>query len=146
MRAFGAGCCIVVALSASSCGDDNSERLTQEEYLAEANAICANANEELQVLADDALASDDRAAVVAFVRDTALPNLRGQVDDVRALNGPEELQADVEEILDDADTVLDAVEEQGEGLESDEALAGVGDAFDDVNPRLQALGLADCAT
>ncbi len=129
----------------AACGGD--ERLSEDEYLTEANAICSDTNEELQSLADDALASDDRAAVIAFVRDTALPNLQGQIDDIRALNGPEELDADVEAVLDDADLVLDAVaDEAAEGLESDEALPGVATAFEDVNPRLEALGLDDCAS
>lgn len=118
----------------AGCGGDDG--LTKEEYVAKGNAICEKGNAELEQAEFDP--SDD-AAFEAFVTDTLVPNVQGQIDDLR-VGIPEDDEETVSGILDDAESVL-------EELEADPlALRGGADPFAEINERLNSYGLTTCGS
>jgi hypothetical protein len=136
---------IAAGLIAAGCGgnDDSSSdtgtdaaALTKEEYLAQGNAICAQGNAELQQAggADPANA----AAFDAFVADTFVPNVQGQIDQLRE-GIPEGDEDTVNGFLDDAETILDEVEADPASIQ------GESDPFAEVNTQLEAYGLTACS-
>ena len=135
-------CAFAIGLIAAGCGDDDDdggdgggEALTQEEFLAQGNEICAAGNAELEE--SEGPAGDDRASFETFVRDTLVPNIQGQIDDLRELDGPDEDEETLAGILDQAQTELDAIE-------ADPTSVG-DDSFADVQQQFTDLGLDECA-
>jgi hypothetical protein len=117
-------------------GGDGGDALTKEEYLAQGNAICAAGNAELQ--ATDDFDPKDEAAFDAFVTDTLVPNIQGQVDQLRE-GIPEGDEDTVNGILDDAEAKLDEIEADPQTLQ------GGSDPFSEINKELDAYGLTTCA-
>lgn len=139
--------CIVVIASAglTACGDDDEERLSKADFLEQGNAICDAGNEE----ADEAFASISDGEeppmedLVALFEDTLIPSVRGQIDDLRALNPPADLEDDVNKMLDDASDAIDEIEA---GLDDDPGAVFEGeDPFEEVNVQAAAIGLTSCA-
>jgi hypothetical protein len=140
-----AGLCVAaLAVVACGCGGDDEEPLSSEEFLAQGNAICASVNDELdaafEALGDSEPSTDE---LVSLFADTLVPNIRAEIDDLRELNPPDELQDEARQLFDDADAAIDEIEQQIEDdpeafFESDE------DPFADVNQRATAMGLVEC--
>ena len=139
-----AGLCVAaLAVVVCGCGDDE-ERLSSEEFLEQGNAICASVNDELdaafEALGDSQPSTDE---LVSLFADTVVPNVRAEIDDLRELNPPDELQEEARQLFDDADAAIDEIEQLIEDdpeafFESDE------DPFADVNERATELGLVEC--
>ena len=140
--------CIVVIASAglTACGDDDEERLSKADFLEQGNAICDAGNEEV----DKAFASispdgeePPMEDIVAMFEDTLIPSVRGQIDDLRALNPPADLEDDVNKMLDDASDAIDEIEAR---LDDDpDAVFDGEDPFEKVNAQAAAIGLTSCA-
>ena len=97
---------MAMGLIAAGCGgddDDGGDALTKEEYVAQGNEICEDGNAELEQSAD--FDFSDPAALEAFVTDTFVPNIQGQIDDLRE-GIPEDDEDEVNEILDEAELAL----------------------------------------
>jgi hypothetical protein len=72
-----------------------------------------------------------------------VPIVRTEIDDLRELNPPEELEDEASQLFDDADAVIDEIEQMIQDdpeafVESDE------DLFAEVNERATELGLVEC--
>lgn len=132
---------LATGLIAAGCGDDDDdggdggEALSKEEYLAQGNQICEEGQAELRQ-AEDTI--NDPAAPEAFITDTLVPNVQGQIDQLRE-GIPEGDEDTVNGILDDAEVILDDIEADPASLQ------GNADPFADVNPRLNEYGLTTCA-
>src|SRR3954462_15028619 len=132
-------CFAASGLIAAGCGggdDDDGgggggEALSQEEFLAQGNEICKQGNEELN--AAEGPAGQDAASLDAFVTDTLVPNIQGQIDDLNDLTPPDDIADDVSTALDDAQTELDSISDDPSSL-------GPG-SFSDVNQELTDIGL-----
>lgn len=140
----------------AACGSD-SEQLSEEEFLAAANEICEVGNEEvvqlfeeLEPLVEDiyATAATEEEVQQFFqdeggkVRDAYVSNVQGQVSDVRDLNGPDDLEEELDPLLDQASDEVDAISE----LSVEEFHEGEWEAgFNEINSQIQALGLTTCA-
>jgi hypothetical protein len=140
----------------AACGSD-SEQLSEEELLAAANEICEVGNEEvvqlfeeLEPLVEDiyATAATEEEVQQFFqdeggkVRDAYVSNVQGQVSDVRDLNGPDDLEEELDPLLDQASDEVDAISE----LSVEEFFEGEWEAgFNEINSQIQALGLTTCA-
>jgi hypothetical protein len=119
-------------------GTDDSGEITKDEFVTRANAVCAARNAEL-ASAGAEVDPADADAVATYATDVLVPNVRGQLDDIRALGFP----ADDAELLDatltDAGIALDTIE-------SDPAvLTGSENPFAAVNATLTDYGLTECA-
>ncbi len=133
-----------MGLIAAGCGGDDDddgggsggEALSQEEFLAQGNEICKQGNAELN--ASEGPAGQDEASLDAFVTDTLVPNIQGQIDDIRDLTPPEDIADDVTAALDDAQTELDSIADDPSSLSDD--------SFSDVNQQLTDIGLTECAS
>jgi len=115
--------------------------LSADDFAQQANAICRAGNQELDAAAETLLGGEPSDAdVEAYVTDTLVPSIQGQVDAIRALPAPEELSGDVETFLDDAQSALDELEADPSLLASEQD-----EVFADVNQQAQDLGLTECA-
>jgi hypothetical protein len=141
------------AFVVAACGSD-SEQLSEEEFLAAANEICEVGNEEVDQLFEDtfAAAGGEEATeeeIQQFfqdeggeLRDDFVSNVQGQVSAVRDLNGPDDLEEELDPLLDQLSDDLDALSE----LSVEEFFEGEWEAgFNEINSQIQALGLTTCA-
>jgi hypothetical protein len=132
----------VIGLVASSCGED--DRLTVEAFVEQANAICEAGNERVDAIFEAATPEDfeDEAKVAEF-KTTLEADIEGQIDSIRELEPPEDLEADVEQFVDDADVALGELREMSpqEFFESE----GGGDVFADVSRQADEIGIGACA-
>jgi hypothetical protein len=141
------------AFVVAACGSDG-EQLSEEEFLAAANEICEVGNEEVDQLFEDTFAATrgeeatDEELEQFFqdeggeLRDAFVSNVQGQVSDVRDLNGPDDLEEELDPLLDQASDDLDAISE----LSVEEFFEGEWNAgFNESNSQIQALGLTTCA-
>jgi hypothetical protein len=148
---------IAAALAAAGCGDDDDEdatggatgatgvsgsTLTEAEFLDQANEICAAGNELIDEQATDAFGSGTGAPTEdeldQFVNEIMVPSIEEQIDDIRALGVPEELAADVNPFLEDAEAALaDAQADPGSLLDED--------PFREINQEAKQIGLRECS-
>jgi hypothetical protein len=129
----------------AGCGDD--EALSEQEFLEQGNTICAAGNERLDAAFEglDLEEGEEPSAeqMEALLLDVFLPDVQSQIDDVRALEPPDELADEVEQFLDDAQATLDDLEQQA--ADDPSVLFSDEDPFADVNAQAQAIGLTECA-
>ena len=106
------------ATDSTDTGDDAP---TKADFIKEADAICADAD---QALADVALeqypegppTGDD---AVAFAEDVFIPNLQGQHDDLAALTPPEGEEDAFADLLEQLQTGIDEIADDPERLRGD---------------------------
>lgn len=108
--------------------------LTQQQFVEQGNAICAAGSAEIED-ADRSLAGSS----TEFFLDTVAPNIRQQVEAMRALGFPAGDEETLEAIFDDTEQVLAEIE-------SDPARVGrPPNPFADLNERMADYGLTTCA-
>ncbi len=136
------------AVAVAGCGDDDdetttaAEALTEEEFVSQANEICAAGDEDIDQVANETFGGGQpsRAELEDFVGDTVVPSIQEQIDSISALSAPEEIADDVNTFLDDAETALAEVE-----ADPVQIIGGDEGPFGDVNRQAEALGLTRCA-
>ena len=143
MRKLILGACALLAtgLMVTGCGGDDDE-LTKAEFVEQANAICKAGNKKIDAAAEEALNPNKRpsnAQLEEFATETVIPNIQGQVDDVRELEPPSEDQEQIDEFLESAQGEIDRLEENPSGLFTDES------SFVETNQLARAYGLDECA-
>jgi hypothetical protein len=99
----------VLGLVALGCGggDDN---LTKAQFIQQADAICKKGNKQIDAEAEKIFTTKEqpsKAQLEQFSSETLIPNIQGQVDDVRALDEPSEDEDQVNAFLDSAQSELD---------------------------------------
>jgi len=94
---------LALALLAGCGGDDG--RMSLEEFRAEANAICAEAERELRALPPP----EDSAEGVATYAERAVPILAERLDELSELSPPEEEQTPFDALLEEAENELEAL-------------------------------------
>jgi hypothetical protein len=140
----------LVAIGATAfiagCGG-GSDSLSADDFRSQADAVCADSEREIDALTDPT--SNDQ--VLAYLR-AALPVQQAQLDRLRELDPPEELQDDfdsavglLEQQIDAADAAADRIE-AGEDPEAvlTEAGPNIESLGDQADERAQALGLTVC--
>ena len=133
----------LLILVVAGCGDDDDEpeadAPTKEEFVAEADKICADADE---ALADVALeqypegppTGDD---AVAFAEDVFIPNLQGQHDDLAALTPPAGEEDAFADLLEQLQTGIDEIAgDPGSFVETD--------ALEDASVAASDFGFRSC--
>jgi hypothetical protein len=138
---------LATGLIAAGCGDDDDDdassdtgteatELTHEQFVTEANRICKQGNAELAQEGPDA--GPGSPAFESFVTDTLVPNVQGQIADIRALGIPEEDES--------LNATLDEAEGITEDIAANPASITEGDPFAPINDELTAAGLTECAS
>ena len=147
----------VTALLLAACSSDGDE-LSQEEFLAQANEICQVGNDEIDQLFDEAFdeafpPTGDEPTEENFAQfieeegqeliDSLVSNVRGQIADIRDLNGPSEVEDELDPVLDEGSELLDGMADAGpqEFFEDDAE-----EEFAAVDSQFDALGLTACGS
>jgi hypothetical protein len=136
---------VAVAMAFAGCGgdDDNGSSgsgPTKAEYIAKADAICQAGDDAINTASKSLGSSPTEAEVTTFLTGTLLPNIEGQLKDLRALEPPK----------DDKDTInaiYDALEADVAKAKADPAtlnVAGSKSPFADANAKAQAYGMKVC--
>ncbi|HST70115.1 MAG TPA: hypothetical protein VLI94_10700 [Solirubrobacterales bacterium] len=130
----------LLAAVVAGCGsDDDSETtatITKAELIKQGDQICEKANEESEAEAEEFAEENDFTLEKASeeqleeaVAEVLVPNLNGQIEDIRALGAPEGDEEQVEEILVSLEGAADEIEDdpsvvfEGEVLKEPSKLA-----------------------
>lgn len=131
----------------AACGGDGGERLSKDEWIEQADAICAQADEDVEALTEPTQLDE-----IPEFTDTASEISRGALSDLRALQPPEEDQATVDEMLDLVKHQIEIGEQIGEAAEDgdqDEVqrLADESDPIEsEADEKARQYGLKDCGS
>jgi hypothetical protein len=151
---------VAAGLLAASCADD-AEALSKQQFVEQANAICAASNERIDPLfervyadLDDVDLNDPDNRFVIFRRfdeamDEVLPIIEQQLDDIGVLQPPGEDEELIDTLLADQEAAIaefaGLMEAAADGdavalaaLETDE------DPFDEIDRRARDYGLDAC--
>jgi hypothetical protein len=139
---------LALALFGSACGGDGGgDRLSEEEFRTQANAICAEYN---QKIGD--LGSPPSPEEIPGYVDQVIPLVEDGLAELRALNPPAELEQDYDAMLDETAEALPAARALGEAAANQDVAAlqeaiEQGQQADEEADRLAAsLGLDTCAS
>lgn len=151
---------ITLGLSATGCGDDDPEPLTKAEFVAEANAICAGTNEQLDAVfesvwtdVEELDTSTPEGQTSVFVRfdaavDEAMPHVRRQLADLRELTPPRDDAEEIARLLDDTEAAFDEfarlMNDAAAGDQAAMAALEDDDPLVDVDRRAREYGLVVC--
>lgn len=155
------GACLLVgaiSLVGASCGDDDDEAttssagtatgapLSKQEFIQQADQICADGNAEIEQAAGETFSGGRPSAEdqEAFFTDTVVPTGQRTIDDVRALTPPEGDEEEVTAFLDSAQSAIDEVEADPAAL-ADVEEGGSSDPFAETNKLAKDYGFEECA-
>ncbi len=143
----------LVAIGATAliagCGGGGDDQLSAEEFRTQADAICTDANTQLDAVGEPSSADQ----VLTFLQ-TSLPIQRAQLDRLRELDPPDDLQADfdtgVGAIQEQIDVVQDAATRIEGGEDPNTVITELGPQIESINERsdaaAQRLGLTVCGS
>jgi len=141
---------LVLGAIAAGCGEDDSDStatVTKAQFLKQGNAICAAGNKELDEefeafnedghLKENQQPSDAEAEEIA---DTILlPAVTEQLDELRELDAPEGEEEQVDEILSEAESAVEEVEDDPASIVTE-----ANSPFTRVNKMAREYGLSVC--
>jgi hypothetical protein len=120
-----------VGLLAACGGGGGGKTVAKAEFIQKATAACKKANDKVDAASAD-LDTTDRDAVIKFVKDEVVPDLRQEISDLRAIGYPEGDKDKLEKIYKDADSLIDQAETKPEQVVDDQSFGdSVNKAFDD---------------
>lgn len=144
-----AGLLAALALIAVGCGggDDDEEPsgppLTKEEFITQADEICATGDEEINTAAEEQFGDLTEEPPVedqeAFLTDVVAPNYESQLSQIRELSPPEEDAAEIE-------TLLGALDELIAQLQDDPAAVLEATEPPEASRLAQDYGLQNCGS
>ena len=132
---------LAAGLIAAGCGDDDDDSgssLSKDEFIVQANDICTAGTTELNEAAEETFGTGQQPTPEEeeeFVTDTVVPNIQGQIDDIRDIV-PEDESDEVNGILDEAELALQDLQEN----------PTEGDPFAEIDDDLTEYGLSACAS
>ena len=146
---------LMVALPFAACGDEDSDHgttttttaLTKEQFVREANRICARTDDKLERASRQFFAdapSGEEAPpeeIEEFGDKTVYPAIQDEIDRIRALGAPAGYEDQVKALLDAAQQGLDTLKDHPDQL----ARGGAAPAFDEANKLAGNYGLDQCA-
>jgi hypothetical protein len=140
------GFTLFLAGLAAGCGGGGGDRLSQEEFQQQADAICEKYDKKIQALGSPQSPAD----IPAYVQ-KGIPLLRQGIAELRALNPPADVEDDYNRMLDETAKAIPAAEKLADAAEKSDA-AAVQDAIkegqqaDEASDELATkLGLDRCA-
>lgn len=111
---------VALAAIAAGCGSSNDDSstssLTKAAWIAQADAICQQGNQQINQAAHQQFGNQKPTAadVQQFVTGTALPNTQTQVDKIKALGAPSGDEDQVNHILDTVQADIDKAQAAGD--------------------------------
>ena len=148
MRAILIGLAASIALAAGAgCGGGDGDRLTREELVSQADAVCAEYEGELEALAEpESLADFER-----LVQD-AKPIVENGIESLRALEPPEDLEEEFDEWISRNEENVGAIEDLQEAVADRDAqriqelVRQIGENEQAADELAAEIGLEDCAS
>ena len=148
MRAILLGLVTSTALTVGAgCGGDGGDRLSREELVSEADAICAEYEAELGALAEpESLADFER-----LVQD-AKPIVENGIESLQALNPPVDLEDEFEEWISRNEENVAAIEDLQEAVADrdeqriQEIVRQIDENEQEADELAAEIGLEDCAS
>jgi hypothetical protein len=131
---------LAVGVVVVGCGGDD-DTLTKAQFINQADAICKQGNKRIDAAAKEIFTTKQepsKAQLTQFATDTLIPDIQGQVDDVRALNEPSEDEDQVNTFLDSAQAELDKGKEDPLYMTSSKS-------FSETNKLGKAYGFKVCS-
>jgi hypothetical protein len=134
----------VVTAPLSACDDSDGEQLSDDQFVEQANQICADGAAEIDELGGE-LGDDPSDDELRTYYLASIDNLRGQLDDIAALQAPDDKVDPLQALIDDAEGILDELEDQVND-DVDAVTSPETDPFAEINQRFTDLGLTVCAS
>jgi hypothetical protein len=137
----------VLALLAAGCGGGGEEPLSKAEFQSQANAICAKYEKQL-----NALGTPSSIDEIPDLVQQALVILNKEIDEIAALNPPDELQSDFDKMIAASNKTkaaandLSAAAKSGDQAAVQKALEDGNAASDEADQLATGLGLGECNT
>lgn len=141
----GAAVAVFALAAASGClasPKGSGEPLSRDEFVRQANAICAKGNADIMAAAmqmEGGFPPSGEAGEAFF--GTVLTLVEQQIDDIAALKAPADLQPVIDGVVVDARKILTEVEAGGSAA----FFATEEDPWAPVNGRFKELGINECA-
>lgn len=138
---------VALVATTAACGGGGDDRLSQEEFKEQANAICDKYDRRIQALETPSSPEE----VSGFV-DQVIPLLQKGISELRALNPPAEAEDDYDRMLDETAKAVPAARQLADAAtENDaaavqEALAAARKADQASDEIATKLGLTGCAS
>ena len=135
----------VLALLAAGCGGGGEEPLSEAEFQSQANAICAKYEKQL-----NALGTPSSTDEIPDLVQQALVILNKEIDEIAALNPPDELQSDFDKMIAASNKTkaaandLSAAAKSGDQAAVQKALEDGNAASDEADQLATGLGLSGC--
>jgi hypothetical protein len=147
MRVSVAALAGVLVLLVAGCGGGGGGRLSKEDFQSQANAICAKYQKQI-----DAIGAPSSLDEIPDLISQILPILNKEIDEISALDPPEELQSDFDKMLAATDRTKAAADDLSEAAKAGDQ-AAVQKALEEGNAASKEaddlaanLGLQDCNT
>lgn len=139
------GCAVAIAFALAGCGSSphagpSTKALTTTEFKAQANAICKKGNADIKAIGAGLSANSSESDVVDAL-DRAADRADKEAADIRKLEAPAAIAADVAAMLDSVNAATTIVRKKGI-----EMLQGGPDPFKDADTKAAALGLDACVS
>ena len=150
MRALVGAVALSLVVLAAACSQDD-ERLSRQEFLREANEVCADSDSELQEI-EDTLRDAETPEDVADAIDRGIPIVEDGIDELRDLEPPEDLEDDVDRWVELNEESAAELEELRDAARDGDAertreIAERGRETDrEADELAREIGLDDCAT
>lgn len=139
---------VVAVASAAACGGGGGgDRLTQEEYIAQADAICKDASDRIDALAEP----QTKEETIEYLQEGRAIG-EDQLASLRELSPPESIEARVEEAYGLIEDQLALTEDLEQAVEDEDVarideLVAEGEAIDQqANAIAQEIGLQECGS
>ncbi len=153
-------CCVFAAGLLVACGggddDDGGDSgggggdapaLTEEEFQTQAQEVCEASDNEIEKITTDATESlqDDPGNAATVLEDTLkklAPVIRNTADSIGELSPPEDLQSNLDEFVDQANSIADDIEADPAQFAQDAAADQ--SPFAEIDAAAKELGLEGC--
>lgn len=135
---------VATVVTVAGCGGD--DRLSSEDYQREGNAICSKYDRQIDAIPEP---EESAESVVAYVN-KVIPLVEDQIDEMRELKPPEEDQEAHDEMLREAERIVEAARDLRAAAEDNDQTAArqaieAGDsASDNADSIAEDLGLDAC--
>jgi len=133
---------VVIAAIAAGCGGSSDSTsttsLTKAEWVAKADAICAKGSQAINAAANQQFGNRKPTAadLNQFTAQTVIPSTQSQVNQIKALGAPSEIQSQVNDLIAKVQADLDKVKSDPTKITNT--------SFADANAAANALGLKSC--
>jgi hypothetical protein len=137
-------CALAVGGIAAGCGSSDSSdntaaaTISSSDYVTKADQICKQAEGELDEAGRALGDHPSKAQLADFSNNTLVPNIQGQIDDVRALGAPSTEEEQVS-------AFLSAAQEAVDRLKADPSLVEEDSVFNETREKAKVVGFKVCA-